>query len=347
MVESVDTPDLKSCGPQARAGSTPAPGIYCERHRHCDGAFFVYNQLRSRQPTGFFVSLRMNYIELRLTVAPDYVDILTAELAEVGYESFVETDDGLNAYIEEPEFNESAVARIVTKYAGQTAIAYQFSSLEKRNWNAEWESAYEPIEVAGQVRVRASFHQPNPRFRHDLVINPKMSFGTGHHETTASVLELMLGLNFADKRVLDVGCGTGILAVLAAKMGAKSVLAFDIEEWAVGNARENAELNNCSQVSVFQGTIDAVEPTYRCDVVLANINRNVLLREIPTYTRLLNAGGYLIVCGFYEADAPDIQRVAVSVGLTPVRAQILRGWVAQVFQRSGDVVLEDNAFLFH
>lgn len=278
----------------------------------------------------------MNHIELRLTVAPDYVDILTAELAELGYESFVETDDGLSAYIAEPEFNEEAVTQLVAKYAPQTAIAYQFSSLEKRNWNAEWESAYEPIEVAGQVRVRASFHEHNAGFRYDLVINPKMSFGTGHHETTASVLELMLGLDFRGKDTLDVGCGTGILAVLAAKLGARAVLAFDIEEWAVENARENAGLNDCPQITVFQGTIADVEPTYRCDVVLANINRNVLLGEIPIYTRLLNANGYLIVSGFYEADAPDIQQVAVDAGLTPVRHQSLRGWVAQVFRRPND-----------
>ena len=202
----------------------------------------------------------MNYLELQLRLSPDYTDILTAELAELGFDSFVETDEGLNAYIIEPDFDEKAVQVLVAKYADQTAIAYNVHSLEKRNWNAEWERDYEPIEVASQVRVRASFHEKDARFRYDIVINPKMSFGTGHHETTAMMLEQQLALDFAGKTVLDVGSGTGILAILAAKMGAKAVLAFDIEEWAVENARENAELNECPQITVFQGTIEDVDP---------------------------------------------------------------------------------------
>lgn len=284
----------------------------------------------------------MNYIELQLRVSPDYTDILTAELAELGFESFVETDEGLNAYIAEPDFKEGDIQEIIAKYAGQTAIAYEVSSLEKRNWNAEWERDYESIEVANQVRVRASFHELDARFRYDIVINPKMSFGTGHHETTAMMLEQQLGLDFAGKTVLDVGSGTGILAILAAKMGAKAVLAFDIEEWAVDNARENAELNGCPQITVFQGTIDSLNPPDKIldwtpavfDIVLANINRNVLLREIPVYTDLLKTNGYLLVSGFYEHDAPDIQQKAVEAGLIPVKGMAIRKWTSLVFQKS-------------
>ena len=275
----------------------------------------------------------MNYMELQLRLSPDYTDILTAELAELGFESFVETDEGLNAYITEPDFNEKAVQELIAKYDSQTAIAYEVSSLEKRNWNAEWERDYEPIEVASQVRVRASFHELDARFRYDIIINPKMSFGTGHHETTAMMLEQQLSLDFADKAVLDVGSGTGILAVLAAKMGARNVLAFDIEEWAVENARENAELNDCPQVTVFQGTIADVDPSNRYDLVLANINRNVLLAEIPTYTDLLKTDGYLLVSGFYEHDAPDIQQKAIEAGLRPVRSMTNREWTSLVFQK--------------
>lgn len=274
----------------------------------------------------------MNYIELQVRLSPDYTDIFTAELAELGFESFVETDEGLNAYMLESDFDEDALQKLIAKYAGQTAIAYQVSSLEKRNWNAEWERDYEPIEVANQVRVRASFHKSDARFRYDIVINPKMSFGTGHHETTAMMLEQQLGLNFAGKTVLDVGCGTGILAILAAKMGAKAVLAFDIEEWAVENARENAELNHCPQLTIFQGTIDDLNPPTNLldwtpavfDVVLANINRNVLLEEIPTYTSLLNETGYLLVSGFYEQDAADIEQKAVEARLAPVKSMAVR-----------------------
>lgn len=285
----------------------------------------------------------MNYTELQLTVSPAYADMLTAELAELGFESFVETDWGLNAYIVEPDFEERAVRELIAKYAPQTAIAYEVNSLEKKNWNAEWEKGYEPIEVANQVRVRASFHEPVARFQYDIVINPKMSFGTGHHETTAMMLEHQLGLECGGKVVLDVGCGTGILAVLAAKMGARAVLAFDIEEWAVENARENADLNDCPQITVFQGTVDDLNPDGRYDVILANINRNVLLAEIPTYVGLLNAGGHLLVSGFYEADAVDIERKAVASGLTPVRGITIRQWTSLVYQKINDSAALDVA----
>jgi ribosomal protein L11 methyltransferase len=276
----------------------------------------------------------MNYIELQLRLSPDYTDILTAELAELGYESFVETDEGLNAYIIEPDFDEKAVQELIAKYEGQTAIAYEVSSLEKRNWNAEWERDYEPIEVADQVRVRASFHESDARFRYDIVINPKMSFGTGHHETTAMMLEQQLSLDFAGKSVLDVGSGTGILAILAEKMGAQAVLAFDIEEWAVENARENAELNDCPKTTVFQGTIADVDPTTQYDIVLANINRNILLAEIPAYTNLLTNNGYLVVSGFYENDAPDIEQKALEVGLSLANRATTNQWTSLSFYKS-------------
>lgn len=275
----------------------------------------------------------MNYTEVQLTVSPDFTDILTAELAELNFESFVETDEGLNAYVQEADFDPEALRELVAKYSPMTAIAYQINSLEKRNWNAEWERDYEPIEVASTVRVRASFHQPDPAFRYDLVINPKMSFGTGHHETTAMMMEQQLALDFTGKAVLDVGSGTGILAVLAARMGATSVLAFDIEEWAVENARENADLNDCPQVTVFQGTIADVDPATRYEVVLANINRNVLLAEIPTYTTLLQPGGALLVSGFYQHDAADIRQCAVDAGLTPGTALTLRDWASLLFTK--------------
>ncbi len=275
----------------------------------------------------------MNYTEVQLTVSPDFTDILTAELAELNFESFVETDEGLNAYVQEADFDPEALRELVAKYSPITAIAYQINSLEKRNWNAEWERDYEPIEVANTVRVRASFHEPNPAFRYDLVINPKMSFGTGHHETTAMMMEQQLALDFTGTTVLDVGSGTGILAVLAARMGAASVLAFDIEEWAVENARENADLNDCPQITVFQGTIADVDPTSRYEVVLANINRNVLLAEIPTYTTLLKPGGSLLVSGFYQHDAVDIRQCAVDAGLTPGTALTLRDWSSLLFTK--------------
>ncbi|CCH56509.1 ribosomal L11 methyltransferase [Fibrisoma limi BUZ 3] len=276
----------------------------------------------------------MNYIELQVQVSPDFTDILMAELAELNFESFVETDEGLNAYIIESEFNAVAVDDLIAKYGSQTAIAYQVSTLEKRNWNAEWEQSYQPIEVADQVRVRASFHEPDDRFQYDIVINPKMSFGTGHHETTAMMLEQQLRLDHQGKTVLDVGTGTGILAILAAKMGARAVLAFDIEEWAVENTRENADLNHCPQVTVFEGTIADVRNAERFDIVLANINRNVLLAEIPAYVSLLNDGGQLAVSGFYEMDAPDIEQKATEAGLKSVQLLTKNQWASILFEKT-------------
>ena len=276
----------------------------------------------------------MNYTELQLTLSADYTDILMAELAVLGFESFVETDEGLSAYISESDFDELAVKSVIDKYASQTAIAYQINSLEKKNWNEEWERNYQPIDVQNQIRVRASFHESDAGFQYDIVINPKMSFGTGHHETTAMMLEHQLSVDAAGKTVLDVGSGTGILAILAALQGAERVLAFDIEEWAIENARENAELNNCPQIEVFQGTIHEVNPAERFDIVLANINRNVLLDDIPVYVRLLKPGGTLLVSGFYEQDAPDIEEKGVAEGLTKTGQLFQNKWVSLRFSKS-------------
>jgi ribosomal protein L11 methyltransferase len=281
----------------------------------------------------FFVFF-MNYTELQVTLSADYADILMAELAALGFESFVETDEGLSAYISEPDFDEIAIQSVIDKYADQTAIAYQINSLEKRNWNEEWERNYQPIEVLDRIRVRASFHEPDAGFQYDIVINPKMSFGTGHHETTAMVLEHQLSVDAAGKTVLDVGSGTGILAILAAMQGAERVVAFDIEEWAIENARENAELNGCSQIEVFQGTIHEVNPAERFDIVLANINRNVLLEDIPVYVRLMKPESTLLVSGFYEQDALDIEEKGLAEGLTKTGQLSQNKWVSLRFIKS-------------
>ncbi|WP_421828154.1 50S ribosomal protein L11 methyltransferase [Larkinella sp.] len=276
----------------------------------------------------------MNYTELQLTLSADYTDIFMAELGALGFESFVETDEGLNAYISESDFDETAVQSVIDKYANQTAIAYQINSLEKKNWNEEWERNYQPIEVQDRIRVRASFHEPDAGFQYDIVINPKMSFGTGHHETTAMMLEHQLSVDAAGKTVLDVGSGTGILAILSALQGAERVVAFDIEEWAIENARENAELNGCSQIDVFQGTIHDVNPAERFDIVLANINRNVLLEDIPVYVRLMKLESTLLVSGFYEQDALDIEEKGLAEGLTKIGQLSQNKWVSLRFIKS-------------
>ena len=272
------------------------------------------------------------YIELRLELDPEYNEILMAELAEISFESFVEEENELLAYIPENDFSENAIKKIFTQFP-DFKVKYSFKTLETVNWNEEWEKNYQPIEVMNLVRVRASYHTQDPNFKYDIVIDPKMSFGTGHHETTTMVMQLQLGLNHNQKSVLDVGSGTGILAILAEKLGATQLTAFDIEEWAYLNATENITLNDCKHINVFQGTINDC-PTAQYDIVLANINRNILLAEIPTYTRFLTEDGTLIVSGFYENDAIDIIAKAKESGLHIVEQKILNQWAAIRLQRA-------------
>ncbi len=273
-----------------------------------------------------------NYFEARLTLNPDFNEILMAELGQIGYESFVETDEGLSAYITETDFDLEQLQQVVDDYQHLTPITFAYEQLETKNWNEEWERNYQPIEVAGQIRVRASYHVPDPAFRYDIVIDPKMSFGTGHHETTTLVMEQQLSLDHHDKSVLDVGSGTGILAILAEMLGATQLTAFDIEEWAYLNAVENAELNGCKHITVFQGTIeDCPAGTY--DIVLANINRNILLREIPIYVQFLKPGGTLMVSGFYEFDINDIIQKAEEVDLKVITKKTLNQWAVLRFEK--------------
>lgn len=277
----------------------------------------------------------MNYIELKLTVNPEFADIFMAELGEIGFETFTEESYGLNAYVTEDLFSEEAVDEIMERYLAMTPISYSYSTLEKKNWNEEWEKSYEPISVNGLVRVRASFHEPDDQHRFDIVINPKMSFGTGHHETTSMVLGIQgsqLAGEHQGKKVLDVGCGTGILAIMAAKLGASYVSAFDIEEWAAENSRENVELNHCEGVVVRQGTIDD-EPADLYDIVLANINRNILMRDIPKYVTFMLPKAYLVVSGFYEHDIADIEQVANEAGLKKTFFDTKNNWASVVFER--------------
>ncbi len=277
----------------------------------------------------------MNHIELKVIVNQNFTDILMAELGNIGYETFTEEIFGLNAYILVKDFDEEAIKELADRYKSQTDFQYEFTELEKQNWNDEWERNFQPITVLEKgIRVRASFHEYDASFQYDIIINPKMSFGTGHHETTSMMLELQLtSIDHANKKILDVGSGTGILAILASKLGASKVDGLDIEEWAVENALENVGINNCSNVSMRLGTIvDQPHDVY--DIVLANINRNILLNDIPKYVRFMKENNaYLAISGFYEHDVKDIVALASTSGLTVVETKQKNNWTAVLLKK--------------
>jgi ribosomal protein L11 methyltransferase len=275
----------------------------------------------------------MNYIELSISVDADFAEILVAELAELSFDSFVDTDEGLLAYILEEDFQDVALKQLMESYGQRTAISYSLKKIEKQNWNQAWESNFAPISVGSEVYIRATFHEPVETYKHQIVITPKMSFGTGHHETTAQMMALQLEIDHTQKYVLDVGTGTGILAILASKLGAAHIHAFDIDEWSVENTKENIELNHTPNISIELGTI-ATQTEALYEIVLANINRNILLAEIPIYEKFIHAGGYLIMSGFYISDIQDIEAAATVVGLKKIKEISKNNWAAIVFRKA-------------
>jgi ribosomal protein L11 methyltransferase len=258
-----------------------------------------------------------------------------AEIAEAGFDTFMETDTGFEAYAEEGKADRKEVEAIQQKYSHVKPLLLLFEKVEKQNWNEEWEKNVDPIIVDDTVLVRAAFHQIDRTFPIEIVITPKMSFGTGHHQTTHLMLSNQLKIDHKGKRVMDAGCGTAILSVMASKAGAKEVAAFDIDEWSVLNGKENAEVNGASNIHIQQGTIADVKFTEKFDVVLANINKNVLMAEMQQYASHLVAGGLLLISGFYEKDIPDLLEVAGKVGFAEVSRSEKETWAAVLLKSSG------------
>lgn len=243
----------------------------------------------------------MDYIELIFPVLSKVdADILIARLAEQGFESFVETDKGLNAYIPKAKFSEQLISFINLDKIENT-IVYEKKIIESKNWNSVWEDSFQPILISNLCCVRAPFHDLPKDVKYDIIIEPKMSFGTGHHETTALMIENMLQLDMTNEKVLDMGCGTGILAILASMMGAHSVTAVDIDRWAYQNSLENIEKNAIGNIEVYQADKSFLEEKI-FNLILANINKNVLLSDIASYSNVLTENGQLLLSGFFETD---------------------------------------------
>ena len=275
----------------------------------------------------------MDFIEVALKVNPEFADILIAELGELGFEAFEDTADGFNAYIDAKKFVQEELDAVLARYADFVPAEYQVQKIEHQNWNEEWERNFEPLFIAGQVSVRASFHERPANAQYDIVINPKMSFGTGHHETTTLMIENQLTLDHQGKRVLDMGCGTGILAIMAGELGAAEIVAVEIEDWTVENARENAALNQYPQIDVRLGGAETIAGDNPYDIILANINRNVLLEDMPAYVAVLKPGGVLLLSGFYTEDLPVLQARANELGLSYTSHRTKNNWVSALFQK--------------
>ncbi len=268
------------------------------------------------------------YMGYHFTVEPKEpgTEILIAELGETAFESFIETEEGLSAYVQKEFWNENILDGIQILESEEFRITHTFEEIAQVNWNEEWEKNFEPIDVDNTCRVRAPFHEKTD-VQYDIVIEPKMSFGTGHHETTFMMIQHLLETDVEGKKTLDMGCGTAILAILAEMKGAKPIDAIDIDNWCYQNSIENAERNNCHHIMVFEGDAALLEGR-NYDVIIANINRNILLADMQAYVSCLNTGGILLLSGFYEEDIHAIDASCTEKGLTFAKKFSRNNWVS-------------------
>ncbi len=276
----------------------------------------------------------MNYIELNFTVvaAEDYVqDIIINELSVIGFDTFEETDFGFKAYIPSADYQETMVRVQLDSLGLGESFSYSTALIPHQNWNELWESNFEPIQVKDTIYVRAGFHAVPEGFKYDLVIEPKMSFGTGHHQTTRQMMTQMLDLDFNQKTVLDMGCGTGILAILAEKLQAKSIDAIEIDANCEDNILENIAKNNCNHIQAIIGDA-AVLNGKKYDIILANINRNILLADMEAYVKTLNRSGKILFSGFYTEDLDAISACAVALGLVFEKSLSEDNWCCALYK---------------
>ena len=269
-----------------------------------------------------------NYIGYHFNIEPRDLgsEILMAELEETAFESFMETENGMDAFVQKELWSDTILNNITILSNNEFTISYTFEEIEQVNWNEEWEKNFEAIDVDGTCHVRAPFHiKTDAQF--DIVIEPKMSFGTGHHETTHMMIQHLLDMDVRDMKTLDMGCGTAILAILAEMKGAKPIDAIDIDNWCYLNSIENAERNNCTQITVYEGDA-ALLKDQKYDLIIANINRNILLNDMLAYVACLNPKGTILFSGFYNEDIPFIDASCAKNGLTFVKKLERNNWVS-------------------
>ena len=275
----------------------------------------------------------MDYIKVSFELNPVLParEILYAELGELPFESFEEIENGLEAYIPSPDFKAEMLEDLIILTLPNQKVDVKIETIEQQNWNAVWESNFEEIIVNEKCIIRAPFHKAST-VEFDIVISPQMSFGTGHHETTFLISNELFALDLKGKSLLDMGCGTGVLAIIAHKLGAVDIEAIDIEEWAYENTKDNNKLNNVEGMTVLHGDASLLNGK-KFNVILANINRNILINDMETYSNSLSNGGIILFSGFYDTDLPQIKESAEANGLVFVKNEVKNNWTMAQFQK--------------
>ena len=278
----------------------------------------------------------MDYYKITIEITPfeDWLrDVLVAQLGEIGFDSFLETETGTEAFIPVQSFIEVDLELVLNSFQDRFSFSTKKELIKSRNWNEEWEKNYfKPLVINNECVIRAPFHTDFPKAKFEIIIEPNMAFGTGNHETTSMMVETILENNMEQKNVLDMGCGTGILGILASMKGAKNVTAIDIDEWSFNGSNENAALNNIHNMTVKQGDASSLGDE-KFDIILANIHKNVLLSDMSAYSEVLNQGGLMVMSGFYTEDIQDIKSKAESLGLNDNGFKTKNNWVAYSFKK--------------
>lgn len=272
----------------------------------------------------------VSYLRVSMNIHPsteENLDIVAAFLSELPIES-LSFNQGLEAYIQADQFDPVRLQEIIDGLPEAISATWACEPIKQQNWNEEWEkNYYQPIEISGKLYVRSSFHDPNPEMEHEIIIDPKMSFGTGHHQTTTLMCQQILNLDMKGKRVLDMGTGTGILGILCSKLGASSVLGVEIDDWVCDNARENIQVNGVTNMEVKHGDADLLAEYSSFDLILANIHREVIIRDLPLYVQVLSPQGTMLLSGFYMDDIPRIKTRLEELGQFQIDHQELDDWV--------------------